>query len=85
MRSKHHTLQRVSGNRWFDSFRHIIDSVEKENRLKAMDVYDRLHVFFVRKKETAGMHERVDRGDRKDRGQVRVEYGLPIKSRRLGI
>jgi len=31
------------------------------------------------------MHERVDRGDRKDRGKIRVEYGLPIQSRHLGV
>ncbi len=31
------------------------------------------------------MHERVDRGDQEDRGRVRVEYSLPLKSSRLGI
>ncbi len=31
------------------------------------------------------MHERVDRGDQADRGRVRVEYGLPLKSQRLGL
>ncbi|WP_457553049.1 CRISPR-associated protein Cas4 [Desulfobacula sp.] len=31
------------------------------------------------------MHERVDRGDQIDRGRVKVEYGLPLKSRILGI
>jgi len=31
------------------------------------------------------MHERVDRGDRKDIGRIRVEYGLPLKSQRLGV
>jgi CRISPR-associated exonuclease Cas4 len=31
------------------------------------------------------MHERVDRGDRAERGQVRVEYGMPLRSRLLGI
>lgn len=31
------------------------------------------------------MHERVDRGDQADRGKVRVEYGLPLKSARLGL
>ena len=31
------------------------------------------------------MHERVDRGDQADRGKVRIEYGLPLKSARLGI
>jgi len=31
------------------------------------------------------MHERVDRGDSKDMGQIRVEYGLPLQSRRLGV
>jgi CRISPR-associated exonuclease Cas4 len=31
------------------------------------------------------MHERVDRGDLEDRGQVRIGYGLPLRSRLLGI
>lgn len=31
------------------------------------------------------MHERVDRGDQADRGKVRVEYSLPLKSAELGI
>ena len=31
------------------------------------------------------MHERVDRGDRTERGQVRVAYSLPLKSGVLGI
>lgn len=31
------------------------------------------------------MHERVDRGDRKEGVRIRVEYGLPLKSHRLGI
>lgn len=31
------------------------------------------------------MHERVDRGDQADRGKIRVEYGLPLKSARLGL
>lgn len=31
------------------------------------------------------MHERVDRGDQEDRGRIRVEYSLPLKSRQLGI
>lgn len=31
------------------------------------------------------MHERVDRGDQVDRGSVRIEYGLPLKSGRLGL
>lgn len=31
------------------------------------------------------MHERVDRGDQADRGRVRIEYGLPLKSERLGV
>lgn len=31
------------------------------------------------------MHERVDRGDQADRGKTRVEYGLPMKSARLGL
>ena len=31
------------------------------------------------------MHQRVDRGDQMDRGQMRVEYGLPLKSARLGL
>ncbi|MDD4272505.1 MAG: CRISPR-associated protein Cas4 [Desulfobacter postgatei] len=31
------------------------------------------------------MHERVDRGDQADRGKTRIEYGLPLKSARLGL
>lgn len=31
------------------------------------------------------MHERVDRGDQADRGRVRIEYGLPLKSKLLGL
>ncbi len=31
------------------------------------------------------MHERVDRGDQMDRGRVRIEYALPLKSSVLGI
>jgi len=31
------------------------------------------------------MHERVDRGDSEERGRARVAYGLPLKSRYLGI
>jgi CRISPR-associated exonuclease Cas4 len=31
------------------------------------------------------MHERVDRGDQTDKGKIRIEYGLPLKSARLGI
>lgn len=31
------------------------------------------------------MHERVDRGDQADRGKIRIEYGLPLKSARLGL
>ena len=31
------------------------------------------------------MHERVDRGDQTDRGKVRIEYSLPLKSSMLGI
>jgi CRISPR-associated exonuclease Cas4 len=31
------------------------------------------------------MHERVDRGDQMDRGKIRIEYSLPLKSRCLGI
>jgi len=31
------------------------------------------------------MHERVDRGDQVDRGRVKVEYSLPLKSSVLGI
>lgn len=31
------------------------------------------------------LHERVDRGDQIDRGRMRVEYGLPLKSSVLGI
>jgi len=31
------------------------------------------------------MHERVDRGDQIDRGRVRIEYSLPLKSRLLGV
>lgn len=31
------------------------------------------------------MHERVDREDQVDRGKVKIEYGLPMKSARLGL
>ncbi|MCF6248799.1 MAG: CRISPR-associated protein Cas4 [Desulfobacula sp.] len=31
------------------------------------------------------MHERVDRGDQIDRGRMKFEYGLPLKSSILGI
>ncbi len=31
------------------------------------------------------MHERVDRGDRVDKGRVKISYALPLKSARLGI
>nr|WP_320193633.1 CRISPR-associated protein Cas4 [uncultured Desulfobacter sp.] len=31
------------------------------------------------------MHERVDRGDQADKGKIKIEYGLPLKSARLGI
>ncbi len=31
------------------------------------------------------IHERVDSGDRIDKGRIRVAYSLPLKSRRLGI
>jgi len=31
------------------------------------------------------MHERVDRGDRQSRGEIRIEYGLALRSRVLGI
>jgi len=31
------------------------------------------------------LHERVDRGDQVDRGRVKVEYSLPLKSSVLGI
>ena len=31
------------------------------------------------------MHERVDRGDQADRGRIKVEYGLPLKSSVLGV
>ncbi|WP_321491474.1 CRISPR-associated protein Cas4 [uncultured Desulfobacter sp.] len=31
------------------------------------------------------MHERVDRGDQTDKGKIKIEYGLPLKSARLGI
>jgi CRISPR-associated exonuclease Cas4 len=31
------------------------------------------------------MHERVDRGDQMDRGKIRIEYSLPLKSKYLGI
>ncbi len=31
------------------------------------------------------MHERVDRGDQAVRGKIRIEYGLPLKSARLGL
>jgi CRISPR-associated exonuclease Cas4 len=35
--------------------------------------------------EGRDMHERVDRGDQVDRGKVRIEYGLNLKSRALGL
>lgn len=31
------------------------------------------------------MHERVDRGDQTDRGRIKVEYALPLKSSILGV
>lgn len=31
------------------------------------------------------LHERVDRGDTSERGRVRIEYSLPLKSNRLGV
>ncbi|MFH1155290.1 MAG: CRISPR-associated protein Cas4 [Pseudomonadota bacterium] len=31
------------------------------------------------------LHERVDRGDSSTRGRIRVEYGMPLKSSRLGL
>ncbi len=31
------------------------------------------------------MHERVDRGDQVDRGRVKIEYALPLKSSVLGV
>jgi CRISPR-associated exonuclease Cas4 len=31
------------------------------------------------------MHERVDRGDQTGRGKIKIEYGLPLKSARLGL
>nr|NJM02157.1 CRISPR-associated protein Cas4 [Desulfobacula sp.] len=31
------------------------------------------------------MHERVDRGGERDRGSVRIEYGLPLVCRELGL
>lgn len=31
------------------------------------------------------MHERVDRGDQIDRGRMKIEYSLPLKSKYLGI
>jgi CRISPR-associated exonuclease Cas4 len=31
------------------------------------------------------MHERVDRGDQMDRGRIKIEYSLPLKSKFLGI
>lgn len=31
------------------------------------------------------LHERVDRGDQSDRGRMKVEYSLPLKSSVLGI
>jgi CRISPR-associated exonuclease Cas4 len=31
------------------------------------------------------MHERVDRGDYDDRGRVKIEYSLPLKSSVLGV
>ncbi len=31
------------------------------------------------------MHERVDRGDQAAQGKIKIEYGLPLKSARLGV
>lgn len=31
------------------------------------------------------MHERVHKADRESRGEVRIEYGLPLRSLRLGL
>lgn len=31
------------------------------------------------------MHERADSGDRESRGTVRIEYGVPLRSLRLGL
>ena len=31
------------------------------------------------------MHERVDTGDRKSRGNMRIEFALPLRSLRLGV
>lgn len=31
------------------------------------------------------MHERVDRGDQMDKGRMRIEYSLPLKSKHLGV
>ncbi len=31
------------------------------------------------------MHERVDTGNRESRGNVRIEYGMPLRSLRLGL
>jgi CRISPR-associated exonuclease Cas4 len=35
--------------------------------------------------EGRDMHERVDRGDQVDKGKIRIEYGLPLKSMALGL
>ncbi|MBW1727522.1 MAG: CRISPR-associated protein Cas4 [Deltaproteobacteria bacterium] len=31
------------------------------------------------------MHERVDMGNRESRGNIRIEYGMPLRSLRLGL
>jgi CRISPR-associated exonuclease Cas4 len=31
------------------------------------------------------MHERVDTGNRESRGNIRIEYGMPLRSLRLGL
>jgi CRISPR-associated exonuclease Cas4 len=31
------------------------------------------------------MHERVDTGNRESRGSIRIEYGMPLRSLRLGL
>jgi len=31
------------------------------------------------------MHERVDTGNRESRGKVRIEYGMPLRSLRMGL
>ncbi|MBW2201387.1 MAG: Dna2/Cas4 domain-containing protein [Deltaproteobacteria bacterium] len=31
------------------------------------------------------MHERVDTGNRESRGKIRIEYGMPLRSLRLGL